>query len=124
MAHELTDWHEEAERLRVERDALTARLVERDAEIAALRKRDKKLAGLLREALDTPSTRERYEDTGDTPLIRITTCEHCGQPLYKEVVYPYLQTTRLGDHARDCWMNRATAALAARAARGEASDES
>jgi uncharacterized coiled-coil DUF342 family protein len=37
MAHELTDWYEEAERLRVERDALTARLVERDAEIAALR---------------------------------------------------------------------------------------
>jgi hypothetical protein len=37
MAHELTDWYEEAERLRVERDALTARLAERDAEIAALR---------------------------------------------------------------------------------------
>jgi uncharacterized protein (UPF0212 family) len=28
MAHELTDWFEEAERLRVERDALTARLRE------------------------------------------------------------------------------------------------
>jgi hypothetical protein len=40
MAHELTDWYEEAERLRVERDALTARLVERDAEIAA-EKREK-----------------------------------------------------------------------------------
>lgn len=37
MAHELTDWFEEAERLRVERDALAARLVGRDAEIAALR---------------------------------------------------------------------------------------
>jgi hypothetical protein len=36
MAHELTDWYEEAERLRVERDALTARLADlRDIVIAA-----------------------------------------------------------------------------------------
>jgi hypothetical protein len=53
MAHELTDWYEEAERLRVERDALTARLAERDAEIAALRGEITRLRHGYRDVEDT-----------------------------------------------------------------------
>jgi hypothetical protein len=63
MAHELTDWYEEAERLRVERDVLTARLAERDAQIAALRE----LLFRISEHIDTLAENDYCTYIGDIP---------------------------------------------------------
>jgi hypothetical protein len=67
MAHELADWYEEAERLRVERDVLTAQLAERDAQIVALQAERHELCQFLiewdgQDSFREPDYRDQLEE--------------------------------------------------------------